>query len=531
MNNHYDIIIIGTGTGGSTIAYKLAPTGKKILILERGGFIPKEKENWDPHQVVTAGRYRPKEDWYDKDGNPFKPFIHYNVGGNSKMYGAALFRFRESDFQRVNHYGGISPAWPLNYATYEPYYTAAEKLYSVHGQRGVDPTEPYASAPYPFPPLPYENLTGDLVKKLNQLGLRPFPLPMGLQLPQDLTAAEAPVYLSNFDGFPDPTDSKADGQVNALRPALRNRNVTLLTNAYVEKLETDNNGSCVKRVVAKVSGELQTFKCDLVILACGAVNSAALMLRSANDNHSDGLANSSGLVGRNLMLHHNGCLVAFTKKKNDSVFQKSFGIADFYEAGGANEYPLGEIQLMGRNDPETIQWLAGERFPGKSYEQLAEMTIDFWLTAEDLPSADNRIMLRRDGSLQVNYTRNNYKAYEMLKLKLKELFDRLGEIDDDYKDVYWNGYDLDVSGMSHQNGTMRFGSDPSSSVLDLNCKAHDLENLYVVDASFFPSCGAFNPALTIAANALRVGDHLIHDVLQTKSNRHIELEKEQILDV
>jgi choline dehydrogenase-like flavoprotein len=231
------------------------------------------------------------------------------------------------------------------------------------------------------------------------------------------------------------------------------------------------------------------------------------------------------------MLHHNGCLVAFTKKKNDCVFQKSFGIADFYEAGAANEYPLGEIQLMGRNDPETIQWLAAERFPGKSYEQLAEMTIDFWLTAEDLPSADNRIMLRRDGSLQVNYTRNNYKAYEMLKLKLKELFDRLGEIDDDYKDVYWNGYDLDVSGMSHQNGTMRFGSDPSSSVLDLNCKAHDLENLYVVDASFFPSCGAFNPALTIAANALRVGDHLIHNVLHTKSNRHIELEKEQILDV
>jgi choline dehydrogenase-like flavoprotein len=516
MINQYDIIIIGTGSGGSTIAYKLAQTGKKILVLERGGFIPKEKENWDPHEVVTKGRYRPMEEWRDQDDKPFKPFIHYNVGGNSKMYGAALFRFRESDFEETEHHGGISPAWPFGYNTLENYYTLAEKLYSVHGQRGADPTEPPAMEPYPQKPLPYEPLIRDLEQKLRRIGLKPFPLPMGVKLPQDFTLTEAPVILENFDGFPDLTDSKADGQVMCLRPALMNKNVTLLTHAYVERLETDSTGSSVSRVVAIVNGERIVFEASLVIVACGAVNSAALMLRSANVMHPHGLANSSGQVGRNLMLHHNGCLVAFTRKKNNCVFQKSLGIADFYYGADDSPFPLGEIQLMGRNDPDTILWLAEKLFPGKTYPDLKEMTIDFWLTAEDLPHPDNRVTLREDGGIRVAYTRTNFKAYEKLKEKLKQLFIRLGEIDEEYADTQWNGYDLDISGMSHQNGTLRFGLDPATSVLDVNCKAHDLENLYVVDASFFPSCGAFNPALTIAANALRVGDHIIREVLDKK---------------
>lgn len=517
MTNHYDIIIIGTGSGGSTMAYKLAPTGKRILILERGGFIPKEKENWDAHEVVTRGRYRPNEEWYDQNDKPFKPFIHYNVGGNSKMYGAALFRFRETDFQEVKHYGGTSPAWPFDYDTLENYYEQAERIYSVHGKRGIDPSEPWANSEYPLPPLAYEPVIADLNDKLQQLGLKPFPLPMGVRLPQDYSQTEAPVLLENFDGFPDLTDSKADGQIMALRPALMNKNVTLITQAYVEKLDTDATGRKVTKVIAEVKGEKIVFTSDLVFVACGAVNSAALFLRSANEKHPYGLANSSDQVGRNLMLHHNGCLVAFTGKKNDSVFQKSLGLADFYNSGGDNALPLGEIQLMGRNDPDTVLWLAENLYPGKTYRELKQMTIDFWLTAEDLPNPGNRVTLRNDGRIKVSYTKTNYTAYEKLKDKLKEIFIKLGEIDPDYKGTKWNGYDLDISGMSHQNGTLRFGTDPKASVLDLNCRAHDLENLYVVDASFFPSCGAFNPALTIAANALRVGDHIINDVLKTNT--------------
>ncbi len=513
MTNQYDIIIIGTGSGGSTMAYKLAESGKRILVLERGGFIPKEKENWDPHEVVTAGRYRPNEYWYDQDDKPFKPFIHYNVGGNSKMYGAALFRFRETDFEEVKHHGGISPAWPFGYEVLEDYYTQAEQLYHVHGKRGTDPSEPPAKAGYPLPPLAYEPLIIDLEMKLKQLGLKPFPLPMGVRLPQDYTVAEAPVLLENFDGFPDPTDSKADGQVMALRPALQKGNVTLLTLAYVEKLETDASGKKVSRVITIINGERIVFSAGLVIVACGAVNSAALLLRSTNDKHPNGLANSSGQVGRNLMLHHNGCLVAFTKKKNDCVFQKSLGLADFYHGSDDSAFPLGEIQLMGRNDPDTIVWLAAQIAPGKDYKELKEMTIDFWLTSEDLPSPNNRVTLRADGTIKVAYSRTNYTAYEKLKARLKQIFVQLGELDPDYRDTQWNGYDLDITGMSHQNGTLRFGADPKDSVLDLNCRAHDVENLYVADASFFPSCGAFNPALTIAANALRIGEHIINNVL------------------
>ena len=333
---------------------------------------------------------------------------------------------------------------------------------------------------------------------------------MGVNLPQDTNKNATPVILENFDGFPDLTDSKADSQTVGLNTALMSEHVEMITHAYAEKLLTDESGKKIIAVVAVVEGEEIVFTADIFIVACGAVNSAALMLRSTNDMHPTGLSNSSGQVGRNLMLHHNGCLVAFTKKKNDCVFQKSLGLADFYFGADDSDLPLGEIQLMGRNDPDTILWLAQELFPGKTYAELKEMSIDFWLTAEDLPSEDNRVTLREDGSIKVNYTRTNYTAFEKLKEKLKQVFVKLGEIDEDYKDTIWNGYDLDVSGMSHQNGTLRFGTDPSNSVLDLNCKAHDLENMYVVDASFFPSCGAFNPALTIAANALRVGEHLIN---------------------
>lgn len=509
MNTTYDIIIIGSGAGGGTIAYKLAPSGKNILILERGDYIPKEKENWDAKEVFTKGRYRTTEEWYDKDDKPFSPYTHYAVGGNTKMYGAALFRLRENDFKETKHVGGISPAWPISYEELEPFYTEAEKLYSVHGERGVDPTEPKTATAYPHPPLRHEPSMQELYDSIHQLGYKPFPLPIGVRLGENGKAGSSPVHLSNFDGFPDPTEAKADAQVVSLKQALMAPNVTLLTRAHVDRLITDKSGKRISVVEVTRDGQKITFESGVVILAAGAVNSAAILLRSGGRQFAEGLANSSGLVGRNYMLHQNGCVINFSQKLNTSQFQKSFSLSDFYHKSDDFEFPLGTIQLMGKNDPDTVLDLAKDHFPGKSFQELSTHSIDFWITSEDLPDLKNQVTLRKDGSIKTNYTVNNREAYIRLKKKLYEILDKLAEKDPLLRNATRLGYDLGVSGVSHQMGTLKFGRDPKTSVLDVNCKAHDLDNLYVVDASFFVSSGAFNPSLTIMANALRVGKHLL----------------------
>jgi choline dehydrogenase-like flavoprotein len=509
MKTKYDIIIIGSGAGGSTLAYKLAPSGKNILILERGGFIPKEKENWDPHEVFTKGRYRTTEKWYDNKGEAFSPYTHYAVGGNTKVYGAALFRLRKSDFVATRHFGGISPAWPIQYEDLEPFYTEAEKLYSAHGQRGIDPTEPPTDVPYPFPPLAHEPSMQELYDRMVTLGYQPFPLPIGVRLPNQELEGVSPIRLGNFDGFPDPTEAKADAQVVSLRMALKAPNVSLLSEAFVERLVTDRSGKRVATVEVGHKGEKISFEADLIVLAAGAVNSAAILLRSKDRSGNGSLANSSGLVGRNYMLHQNGCLINFSRKRNDAQFQKSFALSDFYHGANDSEFPLGTIQLMGKNDPDTVMSLAKDHFPGKSFEELSGHSIDFWITSEDLPDYNNQVLLRKDGTIQTNYEVNNREAFVRLKSKLVHILDQLGQLDPLFKDSVRVGYDLGVSGVSHQMGTLVFGKDPKASVLDVHCKAHDLDNLYAVDASFFVSSGAYNPSLTIMANALRVGKHLL----------------------
>ncbi len=506
--NQYDIIIIGTGAGGGTIAHKLAPSGKKILILERGDFIPREKENWDPVEVATKGRYRTKEKWYDKNNEAFEPYTHYCVGGNTKMYGAALLRLRQSDFSEVQHFDGVSPAWPIKYNDLEKYYSQAEKMYSVHGTRGYDITEPYSSEAYPFPSLKMEPDMHELFLQFRALGYHPYPCPVAVRMDECIRGA-SPLRLSNFDGFPDLTEAKADAHVVAIREALTYSNVTLMTNCKAEKLMTDAAGKKVTSVVVNQNGVQQTISADTIIVSCGAINSAALFLNSANEKHPNGLANSSDQVGRNYMAHNNGALIVVSKKENRAQFQKAFGVADFYHATDEYKFPLGAIQLMGKTDYDTLAGLAKDVLPGMSAEEISTHSIDFWVTAEDLPRAENRVTLTDDGSIKLSVTQTNREAYDKLKSKLKSIIAEIAKKDEAFKDAVYIGYDLGVSGVSHQNGTMRFGTDPKTSVLDINCKTHDLENVYVVDASFFPSCGAVNPSLTIMANALRVGEHIL----------------------
>jgi choline dehydrogenase-like flavoprotein len=507
---HYDIIIVGTGAGGGTLAHRLAPSGKRILILERGDFLPRERENWDTRAVFEEKRYLARETWYDKDDQPFSPYTHYCVGGNTKVYGAALLRMRLFDFGEVRHFGGMSPAWPIGYQDLEPYYTQAERLYSVHGKRGLDPFDPPASAAFPHPPLPAEPRMKELSDDITALGYRPFPIPLGVRL-EGMDRAAAPYRLSNFDGYPDPTEVKSDAHVVGIKPVLARRNVTLLTRACAERLITDRTGSEVAEVLVRRDGERLTFRADTVILSCGAINSAALLLRSADDRHPDGLANTSGQVGRNYMTHQNGCFIAVTDTPNPSQFQKHFGLTDFYRGAPPPEgsaLPLGTIQLMGKPDRGTLEWLRGAQLPGVSLDDIIPRTIDFFLTAEDLPDPENRITLRADGAIRVSYTPNNTEAYERLQARLTRIVTDVERACGRGKPTILASR-LGVSGVSHQNGTLRFGVDAATSVLDVHCKAHDLDNLYVVDSSFFPSSSAVNPSLTIMANALRVGDHLL----------------------
>jgi choline dehydrogenase-like flavoprotein len=512
--DHYDVIIIGTGAGGGTMAHQLTPSGKKILILERGGFLPKERENWDTKAVYVDKRYQAHETWYHND-KPFRPEIHYWVGGNTKMFGAALFRLRESDFKEIKHSGGISPAWPLEYKDFAPYYTRAEHLYHVHGKRGVDPTEPPTKDPYPFPPLKHEPRVAQLEKDLQKLGLNPFPLPLGVRLGDDKPYPQATTNLSTFDGYPDPSESKADAHVIGIKPALEYPNVTLLTNRFVERLETSSSGREVTKVIVKHEGKTETYSANIIVVSAGAANSAAIMLRSSNDKHPNGLANSSGLVGRNYMCHQNSTFVAISKEPNDSIFQKTLVVSDFYGPSKDWDYPMGLIQMLGKVDEVLMKFETPEPLGGMSYEEMAKHSLDFWLQSEDLADPNNRVTVSSKGEIELAYTKNNTEAHERLIAKLKSLLSHIGCYEHMVPVDYYLGTKFPFN-LAHQAGTLKFGEDAKTSVLDLNCKAHDLENLYVVDASFFPSVGAVNPSLTIIANSLRVADHLL-ERMGTKS--------------
>ncbi len=510
LETHYDVIIIGSGAGGGTMARALAPSGKRILMLERGGFLPKERENWDTKSVFVDKRYQAHETWHH-NGQPFRPEIHYWVGGNTKMFGAAMFRLRESDFNEIRHAGGISPAWPIQYSDLEPYYAQAERLYSVHGQRGVDPGEPPSSGPYPFPPVPHEPRVKQLEEDLQKLEYRPFPLPLGARLGDEGPRPQAPTVLSHFDGYPDPSESKADAHVIAVKPALEFENVTLLTGRKVERLETDASGRAVKKVHVSFGDTLETYSADIVVLAAGAANSAALMLRSASDKHPNGLANGSDLVGRNYVCHQNSTFLAISKEPNDSIFQKTLVISDFYGPSDDWEYPMGLIQMLGKVDEVLMAFETPAPFDGMSYAQMAAHSLDFWLQSEDLPDPNNRVTVNAKGEIVLSYTKNNLEAHERLINKLRSLLSHIGCHEHMIPIDYYLGTKFPFN-LSHQAGTMKFGTDPALSVLDTNCKVHELENLYVTDASFFPSVGAVNPSLTIIANSLRVADHLLEQM-------------------
>jgi choline dehydrogenase-like flavoprotein len=509
MPDHYDVIIIGTGAGGGTLAHRLAPSGKRILMLERGGYLPREPENWDSREIFRKERYVTSDEWVDRHGERFRPHAQYFVGGNTKFYGAILFRMRERDFGEVRHYGGVSPAWPIDYSELEPYYAEAERLYLVHGAAGEDPTEPPRSGPFPHPPVSHEPRIQQLHDDLERAGLHPFHLPVGVDLDESDPEAGRCVRCDRFDGFPCLADGKADAHVLCVRPALTHENVTLRTHSRVIRLETDASGREVTGVVVDRRGATETYTADVVVVSCGAAESPALLLRSASDGHPNGLANSSDQVGRNYMAHINSGVIAISQTPNETRFQKTLGVNDYYWGAEDSELPLGHIQMLGKSDRDILRAGAPWFAPGLALEYMAKHAIDFWLTTEDLPYADNRVTVDREGTIHLSKTFHNEEPHRRLLGKLKGLLAHMGGVERAIPRFSVLDQRIPLAGIAHQCGTVRFGEDASSSVLDRNCRAHDLDNLYVVDTSFFPSSSAVNPALTAMANALRVGDHLL----------------------
>jgi choline dehydrogenase-like flavoprotein len=576
MTTHYDAIVIGTGAGGGTLALHLAQAGKNILIIERGPFMPQEKLNWDTSAVFLDNRYHTKEVWQDKDGKPLHPQQAYFVGGQTKVYGAAMFRMRAEDFGVIQHQGGISPAWPISYADLEPFYTRAEELFHVHGDLGsapavpggygssFDPTEPFHSKPYPFPAFSNEPRMQTIEDSVRKLGIHTFPIPLGLKRNENDPLASKCIRCDTCDGYPCLVHAKSDADINCIREIMHLPNVTLMTNTRVTRLLTNASGTAVTAVEVIHSGSKKgssitppstdgstvTYSADIFCLCAGAINSAVVLLASANDKHPNGLANSSDQVGRNFMYHQADALLALTTDLNEDSYTKTWGTNDFYfkDSDPSYPYPLGQVQPVGSFHFEMMKGDAPPLTPGFVLETMKHHAVPWWLTTEDLPAPENRVTLHNTTPLsvvslqpglpgahpsgdtgttnetepvsdhapfriQLSYTPNNVESFDRLKDRWVDVLKRAGHA---VTSVPLHAYfkkRIPLEGVGHQNGTCRMGSDPQSSVLDAHCKAHDLDNLYVVDASCFVSASAVNPSLTIIANAIRVADHLLAERL------------------
>jgi choline dehydrogenase-like flavoprotein len=495
---HTDIAIIGSGMGGGTMAYALKDSGAKILIIERGHRLPAEPQNSDLDEVYLKGRYKNADTWYDgRTGVPFKPGVYYWVGGNTKVYGACLPRFRASDFEETPHQDGTSPAWPFSYADLEPYYSRAEELFRVRGQVGEDPTEPFHSKAYPYPALDHEPAIQDLAESFRRRGLHPFRMPNGLEADTE----EKRALCATSDGAPNEAGLKSDAEKVAVDPALKNDNVSLMMDTKVTRLMTGPDGRTVIAAIAERDDQIVRIEAEKFILAAGAVNSAALLLGSATTEHPRGLANSSGLLGRNYMVHNSTFFIGINPfKVNRTLWQKTLGLNDWYEAGPTNQYPLGNLQMLGKLRGSMLK-MARSWAPDSLLKLMSDRSIDIYLTTEDLPRRSNGVSVV-NGNINVWWEPNNLEPHKQLVRRISKAVRKAG-----YPIIFTER--MGIATNSHQCGTAVAGNDPGNSVLDANCKAHDLDNLWVVDSSFFPSSAALNPALTIAANALRVADVIL----------------------
>lgn len=505
--SHYDVVIVGAGVGGGAMANRLSAAGARVLVVERGNYLPREADNWSVKAVFHDKKYTTRETWRDKNGKEFNPSTFYYVGGNSKFFGAATVRFRAEDFEDLQHEDGVAPKWPISYSELAPYYDVAEQLMGTHGTAGADPIEPPRSGPMPHPTIGHEPEIEAIEKKLRAKGLRPFPLPIAI----DRHEGGACIRCATCDGFACKLGAKNDAEVRLVAPALASGRVELILDTKVNRMLTDASGKRVTGIEVEHEGQSRVIHGDLFISSAGAINSAALLLRSANDKHRRGLGNNgSDQLGRNYMAHNNTAMMAIHPfRKNRVKFQKSMCINDFYFANEHKPYPLGNIQGLGKLQggmlTANVRWI-----PEWVMNRFAERSVDWWLMSEDLPDPENRVSVDPDGKIRVSHTPNNLKSHGELVAHWSRIMRSIG-----YPIIITQRMDITVS--MHQCGTARFGTDPATSVLDTHCKVWDVDNLYVVDASFLPSSTGFNPSLTIVAQAIRVAEHISGNVLKSKA--------------
>lgn len=491
-----DVVVIGSGMGGGTMARALASSGASVLVVERGDYLPRESQNWSAEEVFLRSRYKNAEKWFDaRTGVAFTPGVHYYVGGNTKVYGACLPRFRERDFKAIEHADGVSPAWPVSYDDLEPYYAEAERHLKVHGDDTADPTAPRRSSGYPYPALEHGQTVARFASALERAGLHPFHMPMGI----DFGDSGKCVYCRTCDGFPCRVGAKSDAETSMMGPALESTSVRLVTRTRAVRLETDPAGKQVTAAVCERDGRTMRIRGSRYVLAAGAVNTAALLLSSSSDSHPRGLANDSDLVGRNYMVHNSTFVVGIDpRRKNGDAFQKTLGMNDWYYGGADTRWPLGNLQMLGKLQGAMVKpvrpWV-----PMRVLDSATSRSLDVYLTTEDLPSRDNRVIVGSDGRIQIAWRPNNLRPHAELLRRTRRIVRDAG-----FPIVFSQRMGIETN--SHMCGTAVMGEDPAASVVDPNCRAHDVRNLWIVDSSVFPSSAAVNPALTIAANALRVAD-------------------------
>ncbi|QRM56415.1 GMC family oxidoreductase [Sinorhizobium sp. BG8] len=488
-----DIVIIGSGIGGASLAYSLASSGRRIVILERGGYLKDSPEARDDVAIFQKGFYRSSEEWLGTDGESFLPGNYYYVGGNSKFYGAVMYRYRAQDFLPRPHMDGASPGWPLSYEELAPWYDAAETVFQVRGSTQQDATEPFHAKPYDFPPVPDEPAIASVRKKLEKVGIHPSSLPLAVDIDAWLKRAK-----TGWDAFPGTDAGKIDAEAGPLAQALKNPNVTVITGASVSRLETDESGRRVTAAVYVKDGVEHRISADLFAVAAGAVQSAALMLRSANKAHPTGLGNSSDQLGRNFMNHNTTAMLTINPfSPNTSVYQKTIAFNDFYNEDNEFGFPLGNVQLLGHITGNILKANFPVPAPAWFTRLLARYAYGWFLTSEDLPSPESRVMVR-DDHIVMHWVRTNMRAHEALISKTRAVMRKAG-----FPIVLTHTFGRKTT--SHQCGTARLGNDPRTSVVNLDCRSHDVENLYVTDASVLPTSAAVNPALTISALAIKAG--------------------------